>query len=108
MKVIVAAVGRPRDAALAAAIETYERRAARYWPLDVRQVRSEAAASASPNLVRQRESERLAAKLGDAHLVVCDEHGVGLTSAAFSAFLQRSRERAHDVAFVVGGAFGVA
>ena len=108
MKVIVAAVGRPRDTALAAAIDTYERRAARYWPLEVRPVRSESAASASPDLVRQREAERLAAKLGDARLIVCDERGAGLSSAAFSAFLQRSREGAEDVAFVVGGPFGVA
>jgi 23S rRNA (pseudouridine1915-N3)-methyltransferase len=108
MKLIVAAVGRPRDPALAAAIESYEGRAARYWPLVIHEVREEAARSASPDLVRQREGERLVAKIGEAQLVVCDERGAGMTSSAFSAFLQQARERARDLAFVVGGAFGVA
>jgi 23S rRNA (pseudouridine1915-N3)-methyltransferase len=108
MKVIVAAVGRPRDAALAAAIESYESRAGHYWPLEVHEVREEPARSASPDLVRNREGERLTAKLGTAQLVVCDERGAGMTSTAFSAFLQQARERARDIAFVVGGAFGVA
>ena len=108
MKVIVAAVGRPRDAALAAAIESYESRAARYWPLEVHEVRAEPARSASPDLVRRREGERLAGKLGTAHLVVCDERGAGMTSSAFATFLQQAREAARDIAFVVGGAFGVA
>ncbi|MHB1864104.1 MAG: 23S rRNA (pseudouridine(1915)-N(3))-methyltransferase RlmH [Gemmatimonadaceae bacterium] len=108
MRVIVAVVGRPRDAGLAAAIEFYETRAARYWPLEVREVREEPARSASPDLVRSREGERLAANVKGADVVVCDERGDRMTSAAFAAFLQQARERARDVAFVVGGAFGVA
>ena len=35
----IAAVGKPRDRHLAAAIDEYETRAARYWPLDVVEVR---------------------------------------------------------------------
>lgn len=108
MKVIVAVVGRPRDAGLAAAIEAYEARAARYWPLEVHEVREEPARSASPDLVRFHEGERLAAKVKGADVVVCDERGDRMASAAFAAFLQQARERARNVAFVVGGAFGVA
>ncbi|HVZ76720.1 MAG TPA: 23S rRNA (pseudouridine(1915)-N(3))-methyltransferase RlmH, partial [Gemmatimonadaceae bacterium] len=73
MQVIVAAVGRPRDAALAAAIHEYETRAARYWPLAVHEVREEPARGASPDLVRVREGERLLARVGSAQLVACDE-----------------------------------
>ena len=47
MKVWVAAVGKPRDAALAAAIREYETRAARYWPLEVVEVKEESARTAS-------------------------------------------------------------
>lgn len=108
MRVIIAAVGRPRDAALAAAIESYETRAARYWPLDIREVREEPARSSSPDVVRAREGERLAAKASGADLVVCDERGERMTSEAFARFLQDARERARDVAFVIGGAYGVA
>jgi 23S rRNA (pseudouridine1915-N3)-methyltransferase len=39
VRLVVAVVGRPRDRHLAAAIEEYETRAARYWPLAVAEVR---------------------------------------------------------------------
>lgn len=105
---IVAAVGKPRNAALAAAIALYETRASRYWPLVVYEVREEPARSAPPDLVCAREGERLAAKVGAADLVACDERGDQMTSAAFARFLQEARERARDVAFVLGGAYGLA
>ncbi|HUX33980.1 MAG TPA: 23S rRNA (pseudouridine(1915)-N(3))-methyltransferase RlmH [Gemmatimonadaceae bacterium] len=108
MHLIVAAVGKPRNAALAAAIALYETRASRYWPLVVHEVREEPARSASPDLVCAREGERLAARVGAADLVVCDERGEQMTSAAFARFLQEARERARDVAFVIGGAYGLA
>lgn len=108
MKVIVAAVGRPRNAALAAAIEEYEARAARYWPLDVREVKEESARGAPDVAVREKEGERLLARTDGAALIVCDERGDTLTSRAFANLLQAMRERARDVAFVIGGAYGLA
>lgn len=108
MKVIVAAVGRPRNAALAAAIEHYEGRASRYWPLEVREVREENARGASVEVVREKEARRLAERVEGATLVACDERGKTMTSAAFAAFLQDARERARDLAFVIGGAYGLA
>jgi 23S rRNA (pseudouridine1915-N3)-methyltransferase len=107
VNVILAAVGKPRNAALAAAIASYELRAARYWPLVVREVKEESARALSEEQVRARESERLAAAAGAADLVVCDERGQSLTSEAFARFLQGARERARDVAFLIGGAYGV-
>ena len=108
MKLIVAAVGKPRNAELAAAIEHYETRAARYWPLDVREVRDEAAKGASVAVVKDREAERLAARVEGAALVACDERGASMTSTKFAAFVQDARERARDLAFVIGGAYGLA
>lgn len=108
MKVIVAAVGRPRNADLAAAIEEYEQRAARYWPLDVREVREANARGVSADVVREKEAERLGQRVEGAALIACDERGTGMTSEKFAAFLQDARERARDVAFVIGGAYGLA
>ena len=108
MKLIVAAVGKPRNAELAAAIEQYEARAARYWPLEVREVREEPARGASVDVVREREAERLAARVEGATVVACDERGTAMTSSRFAAFVQESRERARDLAFVIGGAHGLA
>jgi len=108
MKLIVAAVGKPRNAALAAAIEHYEQRASRYWPLEVREVREEPSRGAQVNVVRAKEAERLAARVEGATVVACDESGLSMTSARFATFLQDARERARDLAFVIGGAHGLA
>lgn len=108
MQIVVAVVGKPRDTALAAAIHEYETRAARYWSLEVREVREESARSASSDQVRTREAERLASKLpATAHVVACEEGGQTMTSESFAAWLQRKREEARDVAFVIGGAYGL-
>ena len=108
MRIVVAAVGKPRDAALAAAIREYESRATRYWPLEVHEVREEPARSASPDLIRQREAARLTAKLpAGAHVVACDPGGASMTSEEFAQWLQRRREQATNVAFVIGGALGL-
>lgn len=108
MKVYIIAVGKPRNASLAAAIAEYEERAARYWPLERIEVREEPAKSATADLVRDREGERLAAKIpAGAALICCDPGGRQMDSAAFSTWLQDQREGGRDVAFVIGGAFGL-
>ena len=76
MQLIVAAVGAPRDAALAAAIREYETRAARYWPLEFREVRAEQARGANASSVMAKEGERLLALAPEGALVVaCDARG---------------------------------
>lgn len=94
---------------LAAAIQEYETRAAHYWPLEIREVREERAHGASPAIVRKREGERLlAAAGGGAYLVACEDEGEPRTSAQLASWLSAERERAtRDVAFVIGGAFGL-
>ncbi|HEY7567199.1 MAG TPA: 23S rRNA (pseudouridine(1915)-N(3))-methyltransferase RlmH [Gemmatimonadaceae bacterium] len=107
MRFRLCVVGRPRDAALAASIADYEKRAARYWPLDVYEMKSAAATGKGADSVRDAECERLLAAAGDAMLVVCDERGTSLTSSEFAEWMQKQREAARDVAFLIGGAFGV-
>jgi 23S rRNA (pseudouridine1915-N3)-methyltransferase len=108
VRLVVAAVGKPRDRHLAAAIEEYETRAARYWPLAVAEVREASGRGVSPAEAKRREGERLLERVPEgAMLVVCDERGDQLTSADFAALLSRARDDARDVAFVVGGAFGL-
>ena len=106
MKIVVAVVGKARHATLAPVVRDYEARAARYWPVEVREVRDEA--SASPAEARKREGVRLLAAVPEgAHLVACDERGKAMTSAQFSGWLQRLREGAGDVCFAIGGAHGL-
>ena len=94
-------VGKPRDAALGAAIAEYEKRAAHYWPLDVREIKSSSGGDATA------DSQRLADAAAGAFRIVCDERGKGLTSREFAELMQSLREQAKDVAFIIGGAFGV-
>lgn len=107
MRVSLIVVGRVR-APLAAAVEEYESRAARYWTLERHEVREESARGLAPDEVRRREGERLLARLtGRERLVACDERGDRLDSASFAAWLGEQRDRAQDVAFVIGGAYGL-
>ncbi|CAN5794867.1 23S rRNA (pseudouridine(1915)-N(3))-methyltransferase RlmH [soil metagenome] len=109
MRVIIAAVGKPKDRHLAAAIEEYETRAARYWPLDVVEVREGSGRGIDPGLAKDREGTRLLERIPTTAMVlVCDELGDRLTSAEFATVVAGARDNARDVAFIIGGAFGVA
>ena len=108
MRLVVAAVGKPRDRHLAAAIQEYEHRATRYWPLTVVEVREASAKGMSAAETRRREGERLVERLPEGALVLaCDERGDRLTSQEFATLLVGSRDAARDVAFVLGGAYGL-
>lgn len=108
MRVIVAVVGKPKDPSLAGAIAEYEKRAARYWPLEVVEVREESGRGASPAMVKQRESERLRKRIGEsARAVVCDPGGRSFDSTQFASWLQSERESGRDLALVIGGAHGL-
>jgi len=108
MRLVVAVVGKARNPALGEAIRDYEKRAARYWPLDVHEVREERAAGISVDKVREREGQRLADRVPErAQTVACDIDGRSLDSEEFAKFLQTAREQDRDLAFLIGGAFGL-
>lgn len=88
------------------AIEEYERRAARYWPLEFTEVKTESARSRSPNDVRRIEGTRLLERVSGT-LVVLDERGRAMKSDAFAKWLADRHDRAEDVSFAIGGAFGL-
>ena len=109
MRLVVAVVGKARNAAVGEAIRDYEKRAARYWPLDVHEVREERATGISVDKVREREGQRLADRVpARAQTVACDIKGRSLDSTQFAEFLQSAREEDRDLAFLIGGAFGLA
>jgi len=108
MRLVVAVVGKARNPALGEAIRDYEKRAARYWPLDVHEVREERASGISIDKVREREGQRLADKVpARAQTVACAIGGRTLDSAQFADFLKSAREQDRDLAFLIGGAFGL-
>jgi 23S rRNA (pseudouridine1915-N3)-methyltransferase len=108
VRVSVVVVGKPRRPGLADAIRDYETRAARYWPLDVFEVKEESGRSTTAALVKARETERLIERIPtDARIVACDPGGAPMDSDAFASWLITQREQAQSVAFVIGGAHGL-
>jgi 23S rRNA (pseudouridine1915-N3)-methyltransferase len=108
MRLVVAVVGKTRNAALGDAIRDYETRAARYWPLDVHEVREERASGSPIEKVKGKEGARLAERIPDgAQTIACEQGGRTLDSAQFAELLKRAREDDRDLAFVIGGAFGL-
>lgn len=91
---------------LADAIAEYEQRAARYWPLEVIEVKAAGARSRAPAVVLREEGERLGGQVRGT-LVALHETGRAMDSPAFAAWLQSQRERPDDVTFVIGGAYGL-
>ena len=106
MKFRLVAVGKPPAGPLRDAIADYEKRASRYWPLDVIEVRAEPARSRSAAEVRRLEGERLLDKVAGT-LVALDERGKPLSSEKFAQWMIGRREQAEDTTFLIGGAFGL-
>jgi len=108
VRISVVVVGRPKQGGLADAIADYETRAARYWPLDVHEVREESSRARGSIAVMAAEAERLLARVPSAaRVVACDPGGEALDSPTFAAWLSAARDSATDVAFVIGGAHGL-
>ena len=109
MRLVVAVVGKARNPALGEAIRDYEKRAARYWPLDVHEVREERASGNSIERVKDKEGARLAERIPDgAQTVACEQAGRSFDSVQFANLLKCAREENRDIAFLIGGAFGLA
>ena len=108
MRLVIATVGKPKDGNLSAAIDEYESRAARYWPLDVVEVKEASGRGVSAGLTREREGERLLDRLPrDGSVIACDELGDRLTSSQFAHMIASARDAARDMAFIIGGAYGL-
>lgn len=106
MKFRIVAVGRPVAGPVSEAIAEYEKRASRYWPLEVIEVKAESARSRTPDDVRHGEADRLL-KRATGTIVALDERGRSLTTDAFAKWVADRRDRAEDTTFVIGGAFGL-
>lgn len=108
MKVQLVVVGRVRGH-LEAAVREYEERAARYWKLEVAEVDAGVAGGRdAADAVRQAEGARILARLSaDAQVVVLTRDGRPMGSRALATFLGEAALHARDVAFVLGGAYGL-
>ncbi len=106
MKFRILCVGRAAAGPLRDLVAEYEKRASKYWPMEIVEVRAEPAKSRTPAEVRSLEAERLSERVKGT-LVAMDERGKSLTTDAFARWVSERRERAEDTTFVIGGAFGL-
>ena len=108
MRVIVVAVGKMRGE-LADAVRVYERRAGRYWKLEVIEVPQASARTAAPAQVKDAEAQRILARIPThVDVVALTRDGEGMDSSALARWLeQKAVESSPGVAFVIGGAFGL-
>ena len=106
MRISIVAVGRVRSP-LAAAVGEYEARAARYWKLEVAEVRGWRGRSAAEVLRREADAVRGRLLPGFERVAVTRE-GRGFTSPELARWLEGvARTPAGGVHFLVGGAYGL-
>jgi 23S rRNA (pseudouridine1915-N3)-methyltransferase len=105
LRLTIIAVGRHKTGPLKALQEHYAERIR--WPLTIREV--EERRKLPPAALKAREAELILGALPkEATLVALDERGKNLSSTDFANRLARWRDTDANLAFVIGGADGLA
>jgi 23S rRNA (pseudouridine1915-N3)-methyltransferase len=108
MIVHVVAVGRVRDAALREACNAYAARIGHYQRFELREVREAGRKERDGAAARRLEGRALLGAVPQGgHIVALSRGGEAKTSEELAGLVERWREQARDVAFVVGGAHGL-
>jgi len=111
VRITLLAVGRAKAGTAQALYEEYAKRLD--WPLALVEV--EERRKLSPAELKEREGALIAAALDEIgrrgrplRVVALDEHGEALSSLAFARRLGRWQDEGCDIAFIIGGAEGLA
>ena len=111
MRISLLTIGRLRNACFQEAAADYARRIARYATLEHVELREERAAKGAPvkDLVHREGERLLKAVPKGAFVIALDAGGQTCTSEALAARISElGLQRRSRVAFMVGGAFGLA
>lgn len=111
MKLAVLAVGHRMPAWVTTAFEEYAKRMPREMPLQLKELKPAQRSSAAGDTGRwlQTEAERIDAAIPTGALrVVLDEHGRSFPTRALADYVARWRNEGRDIAFIIGGADGLA
>jgi 23S rRNA (pseudouridine1915-N3)-methyltransferase len=109
MRIVVLAVGSPRDRNMAQAIREYETRVARYFRFEALEVVSGSGGGSSPSAVRTREGNHLRKQIPDGLATwALSRNGDEISSRELAdALSEMATYGLPGVAFLVGGAFGL-
>jgi len=109
MKLVVLAVGSPRDRHMASLIQDYETRAGHYFRLETVEVPTATGVGRTPEAMRAREAEhfRKRSPVGlETWALTCD--GKHVSSQELASALADMATYGHaGVAFLIGGAYGL-
>jgi 23S rRNA (pseudouridine1915-N3)-methyltransferase len=111
VKLAILAVGHRMPAWVDAAFDEYAKRMPREMPLQLKELKPAQRSSATGDIARwmQAEAERIEAAVPQGALrVVLDEHGRSFPTRTLADHLKRWRNDGRDIAFIVGGADGLA
>ena len=108
MKLGVVAMGHRMPAWVAAGWDEYARRMPREFPLELVALKPEVRDGKPVERILAAEAERIATACKGMSIVALDERGRAWTTRELATHLERWRENAVDIAFVIGSADGLA
>ena len=110
MRLLVLAVGTRMPAWVDDAFGEYAKRMPRHMPLELIELRAEQRTNGKPaEALRRAEAARIVQALPDGVMkVALDEHGREFTTDQLSKWLDRTTGEGRDIAFLIGGADGLA
>ena len=109
MRLKIITVGKRPPRWVQAGFDEFANRMPRHLPLDLVEVSPGAARrSGDVERAREQEADALLAAAGSSRLIALDEQGVGWTTRDLAARFEGFMQAGGDVAFLVGGADGLA
>lgn len=105
MKLLICAVGRLKASPFEELFDFYYQRI--FWPIQIKEIEIK---RDFPKEERQkRETQALFEKIPlQTEIIVWDERGINLSSTAFASHVQTTQDQGKNLAFVIGGADGLA
>lgn len=110
MKITLICVGRLSRKFLREGTAEYAARIERYLPFSIVELKEEKlVAKVSPELIRDREGQRILARVpSQAYVIVLDERGSPWSSEELAGALERHMvQGTAELVFIIGGAYGV-
>lgn len=104
MKLLILAIGKAKPGPERELYAEYIRRL--LWKVELKELELKKDLPAQKR--KEEEGALLLAAAGKARIIALDEHGKTLSSREFATEMKRAQDEAEDVAFVIGGADGLA
>ncbi len=108
LSITITTIGRPRHDWINGGIEHYSTLLSKYAKISIQHLREESKSTLSAAEIKRRESDALVAAInGKALTVLLDVSGRTHASESFAIWLEKSKQAASHIQFLIGGAHGV-